>query len=280
MGATAAMIDLQVDLMSLQLRWFDHFLKGVDTGITSEAPIKLFVMGANIWRDEQEWPLARAVETRYYLHSNGHANSLKGDGTLSTTLPETEIADHYDYDPANPVLTRGGALLMTPEFRAGPFDQTPVESRDDVLVYTTPILEQDVEVTGSISVHLWATSSAPDTDFVARLVDVHPNGYAQNLTDGIIRARYRDFVHGGQPSLIEPGQAYEYEIDLWATSNLFKKGHQIRVDITSSCFPRWNRNLNTGQEFGSSSEMVVAHQTILHDAEHPSYIILPVVPIA
>jgi putative CocE/NonD family hydrolase len=278
MGATAAMIDLQIDLMSLQLRWFDHFLKGVDTGITSEAPIKLFVMGANIWRDEQEWPLARAVETRYYLHSNGHANSLKGDGTLSTTLPETETADHYDYDPANPILTRGGALLMTPEFRAGPCDQTPVESRDDVLVYTTPVLEQDVEVTGPISVHLWATSSAPDTDFVARLVDVHPNGYAQNLTDGIIRARYRDFVHGEQPSLIEPGQAYEYEIDLWATSNLFKKGHQIRVDITSSCFPRWNRNLNTGQEFGSSSEMVVAHQTILHDAEHPSYIVLPVVP--
>jgi uncharacterized protein len=279
MGATAAMIDLQVDLMSLQLRWFDHFLKGVDTGMTSEAPIKLFVMGANVWRDEQEWPLARAVETRYYLHSNGHANSLKGDGTLSTTLPETETADHYDYDPANPVLTLGGALLMTPEFRAGPFDQTPVENRDDVLVYATPVLEQDVEVTGPISVHLWATSTAPDTDFVARLVDVHPNGYAQNLTDGIIRARYRDFAHGGQPSLIEPGQTYEYEIDLWATSNLFKKGHQIRVDITSSCFPRWNRNLNTGEEFGGSNEMVVAHQMILHDADHPSYIVLPVVPI-
>ncbi len=280
MGATAALIDLQIDFVSLQLRWFDHFLKEIDTGITSEAPIKLFVMGANIWRDEQEWPLARAVETRYYLHSNGHANSLKGDGILSTTTPEAESADQYDYDPANPVLTRGGALLMTPEFRPGPFDQTPVESREDVLVYTTPVLEQDVEVTGPISVHLWAVSSAPDTDFVVRLSDVYPNGYVQNLTDGIIRARYRNFIRGEQPSPIEPGKAYEYEIDLWATSNVFKQGHRIRLDVTSSCFPRWDRNPNTGHDFGTSSEMVVAHQTILHDTEHPSYVELPVVPIA
>ncbi len=279
MGATAALIDLKIDFMSLQLRWFDHFLKEIDTGITSEAPIKIFVMGANIWRDEQEWPLARAIETRYYLHSNGNANSLKGDGVLSTSAPESESPDQYDYDPANPVLTRGGALLMTPEFRPGPFDQTPVESREDVLVYSTPALEQDVEVTGPISVHLWATSSAPDTDFVARLVDVHPNGYAQNLTDGIIRARYRNFAHSEQPSLIEPGKAYEYEIDLWSTSNVFKQGHRIRLDITSSCFPRWDRNPNTGHDFGSSSEIVVAHQTILHDAEHPSYVLLPIVPV-
>jgi putative CocE/NonD family hydrolase len=276
-ASTAALIDLQIDFISLQVRWFDQFLKGRETGILSEAPIKIFVMGANVWRDEQEWPLARAVETRYYLHSNGHANTLNGDGTLSTSLPDNESADRYDYDPANPVITRGGALLMTPEFPAGPYDQRATESRADVLVYSTPPLEQDVEVTGPIMLHLWAASSAPDTDFVARLVDVHPNGYAQNLTDGIIRARYRTFARGEEPSLIEPGKAYEYEIDLWATSNLFKKGHRIRLDVTSSNFPRWDRNPNTGHDFGVDTELAVAHQTILHDAEHPSYLVLPIV---
>ncbi len=279
-GSTAAFIDLQIDFVSLQVRWFDQFLKGVDTGILKEAPIKLFVMGANIWRDEQEWPLARAVETRFYLHSNGHANTLNGDGSLSTTPPETETADRYDYDPAHPVITRGGALLMTPEFPGGPFDQRPTEGREDVLVYSTPPLEQDTEVTGPIMVHLWAVSSAPDTDFVARLVDVHPDGYARNLTDGIIRARYRNFSKGEDPSLIEPGKPYEYEIDLWATSNVFLKGHRIRLDITSSNFPRWDRNPNTGHDFGADAELAVAHQTILHDAEHPSHVILPIVPAA
>jgi putative CocE/NonD family hydrolase len=277
-GASAAFIDLQIDFMSLQLRWFDHWLKGIDTGMLNEAPIKLFVMGANVWRDEQEWPLARAVETRYYLHSNGQANTLNGDGLLSTELPADEPADRYDYDPANPVITRGGALLMTAEFRAGPFDQRSTEGREDVLVYSTPTLEQDVEVTGPISVHLWAISSAPDTDFVARLIDVHPDGYAQNLTDGIIRARYRGFAHGEASSLIEPGRAYEYEIDLWATSNVFKAGHCIRLDVTSSNFPRWDRNPNTGHDFGADAEVAVARQTILHDREHPSFVVLPVVP--
>lgn len=279
-ASTAAFINLQIDIVSLQIRWFDTFLKGIDTGMLNEAPIKLFVMGANTWRDEQEWPLARAVDTRYYLHSNGHANTLNGDGVLSTSVPKAESTDTYLYDPAHPVMTRGGALLMAPEFPGGPFDQRQTESRDDVLTYTTPALEQDTEVTGPVVVHLWATSSAPDTDFVARLVDVYPDGYAQNLTDGIIRARYRNFAHGEAPSLIEQGKAYEYEIDLWATSNLFKKGHHIRVDITSSNFPRWDRNPNTGHDFGTDEQLVVATQTILHDAEHPSYIVLPIVPLS
>jgi len=277
-GATAAYINLQSDFLSLQLRWFDHWLKGIDTGIVNEAPIKLFVMGANIWRDEHEWPLARAVETRYYLHSGGHANTLHGDGTLSTEAPATESPDEYAYDPANPVITRGGALLMSPEYPPGPRDQRSNESRQDVLVYTTPPLEKDMEVTGPITVRLWAISSAPDTDFVARLVDVHPNGFAQNLTDGIIRARYRNFSQGEAPTLIEPGKPYEYEIDLWATSNVFKVGHSIRLDITSSNFPRWDRNLNTGAPFGTDDTPVIAQQTILHDREHPSYVMLPIVP--
>lgn len=279
-ASTAAFIDLQVDLVSLQVRWFDHFLKGIDTGMLKEAPIKLFVMGANVWRDEQEWPLARAVNTPYYLHSNGHANTLNGDGMLSTNKPQGETADTYAYDPAHPVLTRGGALLMSPEFPSGVRDQREAESREDVLVYSTPVLEQDVEVTGPIVVHLWASSSALDTDFVARLVDVYPDGYAQNLTDGILRARYRNFAKGEEPSLIEPENAYEYEIDLWATSNLFKKGHRIRLDVTSSNFPRWDRNPNTGHDFGADDQLVVAQQKILHDAEHPSYVMLPLVPVA
>ncbi len=277
-ASTAAFIDLKIDFISLQVRWFDHWLKGIDTGMMNEAPIKLFVMGANVWRDEQEWPLARAVNTRYYLHSHGRANTLNGDGLLTTESPGSEPVDQYVYDPENPVITRGGALLMSPEFRAGPFDQRPTEQREDVLVYSTPPLEQDVEVTGPIMVHLWAVSSAPDTDFVARLVDVHPDGYAQNLTDGIIRARYRNFAKGEAPSLIEPGKAYEYEIDLWSTSNVFKAGHRIRLDITSSNFPRWDRNPNTGHDFGVDAELAIAHQTILHDSEHPSYVELPVVP--
>ncbi len=277
-GSSAAYINLQIDLVSLQVRWFDHWLKGIDTGMLSEAPIRLFVMGANIWRDEQEWPLARAVETRYYLHSNGRANTLNGNGYLSTEGPDNEAFDQYVYDPTSPVTTRGGALLMSPEYRAGPLDQTPIEMREDVLVYTTPVLEQDVEVTGPITVRLWAVSSAADTDFVARLVDVHPSGFAQNLTDGIIRARYRNLARGEAPSLIEPGIAYEYEIDLWSTSNVFKAGHRIRLDVTSSSFPRWDRNPNTGHDFGVDIELAVAHQTILHDREHPSYVVLPIVP--
>lgn len=280
-GSSAAFIDLQMDFVSLQVRWFDHWLKGIDTGMLNEAPVKLFVMGANVWRDEQEWPLARAAETRYYLHSNGHANTLHGNGYLTTDIPDIEepSSDQYVYDPANPVITRGGALLMSPEYPAGPYDQRQTEGREDVLVYTTAELKEDVEVTGPIVVHLWAISSAPDTDFVARLVDVHPDGYAQNLTDGIIRARYRNFARGEAPSLIEPGTAYEYEIDLWATSNVFQAGHRIRLDVTSSNFPRWDRNPNTGHDFGTSSELAVARQTILHDREHPSYVILPIVPM-
>jgi uncharacterized protein len=282
LASTPALINLQSDIISMQLRWFDHFLKQNDTGFISEAPVKIFIMGANRWRDEQEWPLARATDVRYYLHSAGQANTLDGDGSLSTTPAAEEHPDHYDYDPAHPVITRGGALLMTPEYRPGVADQRVTEQRTDVLVYTTPVLEQAVEVTGPISVHLWASSSAPDTDFVARLVDVYPDGYAQNLTDGIIRARYRDFAKGAEPSLIEPQKAYEYEIDLWSTSNLFLQGHRIRLDITSSNFPRWDRNPNTGHDFGTDGQqdLVIAQQTILHDTEHASYITLPLIPLA
>jgi uncharacterized protein len=235
----------------------------------AEPPIKLFVMGTNVWRDEQDWPLARAVNTPCYLRAGGQ---------LSTEPPDFEEPDRYAYDPADPVPTLGGAFVMTPDYAAGPFDQRPIESRPDVLVFRTLPLERDTEVTGPIEVHLWAASSAPDTDFVARLVDVYPDGLSINLTDGIVRARHRNFGQGEPPSLIETGRPSAYDIDLWATSNVFRAGHRIGLQVTSSCFPRWDRNPNTGHPFGADAELRVAHQEILHDRAHPSHVRLPLIP--
>jgi putative CocE/NonD family hydrolase len=268
-GSESTWIDLQMDLGSLQLRWFDHWLKNINTGMMDEPPVKLFVMGANIWRDEETWPLSRARNVSYYLHAGAQ---------LSPVAPGAELPDIYVHDPSDPVPTRGGAHLLTVEYPSGAWDQRSTEARPDVLVYRTPPLEQDVEVTGPITVHLWAVSSTPDTDFVARLTDVYPDGRSINLVDGIIRARHRDFAQGEPPSLIEPGRPYEYSIDLWATSNVFRAGHRIGVQITSSNFPRWDRNPNTGHPFGVDAELRVAQQTILHDHEHPSHVVLPVVP--
>jgi putative CocE/NonD family hydrolase len=259
-GSQAAFIDLRTDFQSVQLRWFDHWLRGKDTGMLEEPPIKIFVMGANRWRDENEFPLARAVEEDIFL---------RADRKLDRRPPSAgEPPDHFDYDPARPVPTLGGPLLMTPEFRSGPFDQHVIEARPDVLVYTGDEFSRDVEVTGPVSVTLWACSSAPSTDFVARLCDIYPDGRSINLTDGILR------VYG------EPGQPAEHHIDLWATSNLFRAGHRLRLQVTSSCFPRWDRNLNTGQPTGVGTDMVVARQTILHDPEHPSRIRISIVPPA
>jgi len=267
-GSQLALINLQAPFAGLQLRWFDHWLKGIESGMLAEPPIQLFVMGANVWRSEQEWPLARAVDTPFYLHTGGG---------LSGVAPDSEGADHFRYDPADPVPTHGGALLLSPEFLTGPRDQRLIEARPDVLTYTSAPLERDLEVTGPVRVELWACSSCPDTDFVARLVDVYPDGRAHNLTDGIIRARYRS---GFSESLLESGRPYQFSIDLWATSNVFKAGHSIRLQVTSSNFPRWDRNPNTGHPFGvdGPADLRVAEQTILHDREHPSHVLLPVVP--
>jgi uncharacterized protein len=269
MGAQAGFIDLQTDIVSLQLRWFDHWLKGIDSGMLDEPPVRIFVMGANRWRDEEDWPLERSEVVPHYLHAGGR---------LDRQSPGDERPDRFRYDPADPVPTLGGATLLTPEFRSGPYDQRPIETRDDVLTYTTEPLEQDLEVTGPVEVRLWAASSAPDTDFVARLCDVFPDGRSINLTDGIVRARYRDWRAGAAPSLIEPRRPYEYVIDLWATSNVFRAGHRIRLQVTSSCFPRWDRNPNTGHEIGEDDQLAIAGQLVLHDREHPSSVLLPVVP--
>ena len=265
-----------IDLMGEMLRFYDYVLLGEDNGFESDKPVRLFVMGENRWRREDEWPLARAETVRYYLHSGGRANSLNGDGALSRETPADQPPDVYLYNPLNPVPTVGGGLCCDPAFMAsGAYDQRWVEGRDDVLVYSTPPLDADVEVTGPVSVTLFASTNASDTDFTAKLVDVEPSGYARNLTDGIIRARYRN--GRGPASFIQPGRVYEYEIDLWATSNLFKKGHRIRVEISSSNFPRFDRNANTGDEIGADAAFVPALQTVHHAAEYPSRIDLPVV---
>jgi len=267
-----------IDITGIHIRWFDYWLKGIDNGIMDEPPVRVFVMGDNIWREENEWPLARTKYTPYYFHSNGHANTRFGDGILSTKSPDEEEVDIYLYDPRNPVPTTGGVggggTMDANVF--GVQDQQEVERRHDILAYTSPPLEADLEVTGPVVVKLWAASSAPDTDFTAKLVDVWPNGKAYNLTQGIVRARYRESV--SEAKLIEPGKIYEYTLDLFATSNVFKAGHRIRVDISSSNFPWCDRNLNTGHPIGEDAEMQVAVQTIHHDKQHPSHIILPVIP--
>ena len=268
---------MALGLDEIHLRWYDYWLKGVDNGIMDEAPVKIFVMGDDAWRDEQEWPLTRAQDTKYYLHSGGKANSRHGDGSLSVELPADESPDVFLYNPADPVPTRGGQLCCNPYFAAnGAFDQNDIESRADVLVYSTPPLERDVEVTGPITVTLWAATSVTDTDFTAKLVDVCEDGCARNLTDGIIRARYRDSM--SSPSPVEPGRAYCYTIDLWATSNVFKAGHQIRLEVSSSNFPRFDRNTNTGKLIAGDAELKPALQTVLHNAGHPSHVTLPIVP--
>ncbi|HUT52352.1 MAG TPA: CocE/NonD family hydrolase [bacterium] len=255
--------------------WYDHWLKGVNNGADTAAPLKIFVMGENKWRDENEWPLARTVFTDYYLHSNGRANTGKGDGSLSLAPPAAEPADKYDYDPRNPVPTAGGAFLGTDDVKPGPMDQRAVSGRDDVLVFATAPLEKPIEVTGPLTLTLWAASSAKDTDFIAKLVDVDPLGKAIIIQEGIIRARYRNGCMHPEP--LEPGEVHEFSIDLWATSNLFKKGHRIGVYVTSSDFPQFDRNQNAAGE-GGPDNIIVAHQSIYHDAQHPSRIVLPVIP--
>jgi len=270
-GATAAF-----DEDEITLAWYDYLFKNVANDFANPKPVKIFVMGTNQWRDEMEWPLARAQNTKYFLHSGGKANSGNGDGRLATTAPGTEESDRYTYDPANPVPTMGGPLCCdATHLPPGPRDQRPVEERADVLVYSTPSLTQDTEITGPIQLELFAQSSAVDTDFTAKLVDVWPNGFAQNLTEGIVRARYRNSQV--KPDPMSPGEIYKFTVDLWSTSNVFLKGHRLRLEISSSNFPRFDRNLNTGQEAGVSGKPIPATNTIYHDTAHPSALILPVV---
>jgi putative CocE/NonD family hydrolase len=267
-----------VDLEGMELRWFDHWLKGIDNGITSEPPLRLFVMGVNQWRDEHEWPLARTQWQDWHLHSGGRANTLLGDGALDTQAPGAgEASDQFLYDPDYPVPSNGGCNCCSPHIVPwGAYDQREVEMRSDVLCYTSAPMAADLEVTGPVTLTLYAATDGPDTDWTAKLVDLAPNGFAMNLCDGIVRARYR--AGRAAPSLLDPGKVYEYEIDLWVTSNVFRAGHRIRLEVSSSNFPRFDRNLNTGHEHGMDAERRQAAQTVRHDRAYPSRLRLPVVP--
>jgi len=261
-----------MDYYGLILAWHDRWLKGIRNGIDEGAPVRIFVMGENVWREENEWPLARARPTDYFFRGAGQANTAAGDGRLSTEAPAAEPEDHYTYDPGRPVVIQN---FETP----GPFDHAPLQARRDMLVYTTPPLESELEVTGPITVHLWAASSAVDTDFAVTLCDVYPDGKAYNLTpleSGYLRARYRNSE--SRPEMLTPGAPTEFTIGGMVTSNLFRAGHRIRIQVTSSRFPSFDRNPNTGQRPERAVGGVAARQTIYHDSGHPSRVVLPIVP--
>ena len=253
-----------IDAEAMQLEWFDHWLKGGPE--PGSAPVRIFVMGENVWRSEQEWPLARTEYRKYYLHAGGG---------MSPEPPAAHAGSvRYRYDPADPVPTLGGNI-MRPELR-GPFDQSPLDEREDIVRFETEPFEAPTEITGPSRAVLYATTSARDTDFMAKLVVLKADGRSLNLVDGVIRARYRDGYEAQK--LLEPGRAYRYELDLWATSYLLAPGDRLRLDVTSSNFPRLARNLNTGAPFAQTTKMVVAEQAVHVDAERPSHLVLPIVP--
>lgn len=266
--ASGASLDLREDLTTLQLRWFDRWLKDRRNGMDEEAPVKLFVQGVNRWRDETAWPLARATPTKLFL---------RADRALSWEAPgRAEPADAYVYDPADPCPTCGGSLLMPGTYRRGPVDQAPILSRADVLAYTGDVLERDLEVTGPVTFELFAASSAADTDWMVKLCDVHPDGRSFNVTDGVLRASYRESLSARR--LLEPGTVVRYQVRLQPTSIVFRAGHRLRLIVTSSDFPRYDRNPNTGALGVEATAFAVARQRVFHDGERASHLVLPVVP--
>ncbi|MFQ5841205.1 MAG: CocE/NonD family hydrolase [Thermodesulfobacteriota bacterium] len=263
----------EVQYNQIRLRWFDHWMKGLHTGIMDEPAVKIYTMGVNEWRYFSDWPPPEAQYTNFYLRSgtSGSINSIN-DGVLGTETPtEAENPDSFLYDPMNPVPTLGGNNLFMVN---GPRDHREADAIS--LTYTSPVLQEDLQVSGPIKAVLYAMSSAVDTDWTVRLTDVSPDGTSINVADGIIRARYRESLTN--PTLIEPDQVYQYEVDLWSTSNVFKAGHRIRVSIHSSNFPKYNRNLNVAEHPNFATEMETALNTIFHDVLRPSHIILPVIP--
>ncbi len=270
--------DIHKDYFRIYLDWFDHWLKGINNRVTRMPKVQYYAMGINEWRSADRWPLEKTQFQSYYLHSQGDANTRNGDGKLSTTAPVAkESADHYQYDPGNPVPTLGGAICCISEDAApaGAYDQRDVENRQDVLVYTSNELDKNLEVTGPITATLFVSSSTKDTDFTVKLVDVHPDGTTYNVQDSILRARYREGYE--KQVLMQPDGIYRLNIDLHATGNVFLKGHRIRLQVSCSNFPRFVRNLNTGGNNYDETEFVVAKNTIHHSAKYPSHLVLPVV---
>jgi uncharacterized protein len=260
-----------LDLVGQDVRWFDYWLKGKTNGVDHDAPVRIFVMGDNCWRDEASWPVKRARSKALFLTGGGKANTPAGDGKLTWQRPATDASDDYSYDPRDPVPT-----LFAPGNFTCATDQRPLTNRTDILVYQTEPLLERIEATGLPQVELYAASSAPNTDFVARLIDVAPDGLARDVCMGVVRARYLDGV--GKPQLIQPGKVMKYTIHLSPTSNAFLPSHRIRLDVTSSDFPNYDRNHNTAADQNADAELAVARQTVHHGKVYPSKLILPWVP--
>jgi hypothetical protein len=258
------------DLIS---RWYDFDLKGIDNGMADEDPVQLWVLGEDKWRGEKEWPLARTEYTNFYLHSQGSANTVAGDGSLSLNAPTTDEAetDEYDYDPRDPVMS-----LMRADSQAAPVDQAPHDHRKDILVYDFPVFDSELEVTGPVSLKLWAQTDGLDTDWTAKLAIVYENGMAVNLTYGIMRAQYRNGYEN--PALLEPGEVFEYTVKLNPIGCMFRPGQRLRLYVSSSDFPNFDRNHNTGKDYWSHAELRVAHQAVFHTTDRPSRLVLPVIP--
>lgn len=263
--------DVTFDYFGTYLKWFDFWLKGQKNSVTDMPKVQYFTIGKNKWQSADEWPLPETKFTKYYLHSGGNANSRYGDGTLSQKTSENEFSDKYTYDPGNPVPTIGGSRSEP----AGAFDQAEVEIRNDVLVYSTPVLKKGIEITGPITLILYVSSSARDTDFTAKLIDVYPDGKAYNIQDAIFRARYREGLT--KKVWMERDKVYKIQINLNAASNYFASGHVIRLQVSSSNFPMYERNLNTGGNNYDETEWILAKNTIHHSKKYPSHVVLPII---
>lgn len=263
--------EAQIDLPRIVCQWFEYWLMEKKNNIMNKPPVQLFIMGANSWRGENSWPIKRSVLTDFYLHSKGYANTPFGDGWLNNNTPGNEPPDKYFYDPRDPVMT-----LYNANYQDEPHDQRVLDHRRDILVYQTEVLRNPIEVTGEPLLILYASSSVPDTDFTVKLIDVWPNGFSQDLCYGIVRTRFRDGFQ--EPKMMKKGEIYELKIRLLPTSNLFKVGHKIRVDISSSDFPNFDRNHNTGGDDYGESNLVIARQTVYHETNYQTRIQLPLIP--
>ena len=264
-----------IDQFETELRFFDHHLKGIKNDLEKERPVQLFYMGVNKWRGETDWPVPGTQYRQLYISSERGANSVRGDGRITVTKPVKGDTDTYRYDPENPVKTLGGNNCCGTPTLPGPKDQRPLEQKQDVLVYTSDFLDTTLTIAGPVKMKLFAATDGPDTDWMIKLVDVYPTGFAMPISEGIIRARFREGLD--KMKLLKPGEIYEYDIELTGTANVFQPGHRIRIDITSSNFPQFDRNPNTGAPLGSDAKVRVAQQTIYHGDNKLSQIILPVV---
>ena len=258
----------------MQLRWFDHYLLGRPNGVDTLPHLDIFVQGDNTWRTENEWPLARQRLTKWYVSSGGHAQTSRGDGVLDTLPPRGAPADTFTYDPADPTPYLIDSRELEESLNE---DYTHLNAtRRDALVFTSAPLTRPIEVTGEMTATLWAATDRTDTDWTIMLLDVFPDGHAERVQDGLVRARFRRGMNRIVP--LTPGRVERYEIDVWFTSKVFQPGHRLRVSIASALFPKYDRNLNTNGNYETDTTFVVAHQRLLHDAAHPSHITLPIIP--